>query len=191
MKLLDILNKTNTIEKTSFFKTLSALIDEAQNSDQINEILEDNRQIKELEYERLAKVFMLLKDAYQSEIKHELANNLSQLDIFIDILIRDGNSILQDFWFEDIYKKEIAQLEKDSKAFIKAIDEESKDIEEARLRDYQIYRSCVMTAYTNDESSNLDKKVTTDEYSILQTLAEELDLSNEEIRISRRTRPFQ
>lgn len=183
MKLLDTLNKTNTIEKTSFFKMLSALIDEAQDSDKIDEILENNRQIKELEYERLAKVFMLLKDNYKAELKEELANNLTQIDIFIDILIRDGNSILQDYWFEDIYKKEIAQLEKDSKAFIKLIDEESKDIEESRLRDYQIYRSCVKTAYTNDESSNLDKKVTTDEYSILQTLAEELDLSNEEIRL--------
>ncbi|MDX1652864.1 MAG: hypothetical protein R3277_10255 [Brumimicrobium sp.] len=183
MKLLDILNKTNTIEKTAFFKTISTLIENEDNTEEIDEILNDNRQIKELEYERIAKVFNLLKNSFQAELKEELANNLSQLDIFIDILIRDGNNILDSIWFEEIYKREIQQLSNSSKEFIELIINESKELDSNRLRDYNIYRKCVSTAYKNDTSNNIDNKVTTDEYSILQTLAEELELSNEEIRL--------
>lgn len=183
MKLLDVLDQTNTIEKTSFYKVLNNLI-EAGGTDEIEEILNNNsRQVKEIDHENITKVFMLLRKEYKKHIQNELASNLSQLDVFIDILIKDGNAILKDRWFHDLYKKELSELKESSELITALIDSESKDLEDSRRRDYVIYRSCVKTAYTNDEINNQDMKVTSDEYSLLQTLAEELELSNEEVRL--------
>lgn len=183
MKLIDVLDHTNTIEKTSFYKTLNNLI-ETGGTDEIEEILNNNsRQVKEIDHENINKVFTLLREDYKTHIKKELASNLSQLDVLIDIVVRDGNSILKDRWFGDIYKKELSELKDSSKKFIDLIDSESREIEDNRRRDYKIYRACVKTAYTNDELNNLDNKVTSDEFSLLQTLAEELELSNEEVRL--------
>jgi len=183
MKLLDVLDHTNTIEKTSFYKILNSLI-EAGGTNEIEEILNNNsRQVKEIDHENITKVFLLLRDDYKQYIKTELASNLSQLDVLIDIIIKDGNGILKDRWFHDLYKQEVNKLSDASDGLSVVIDSESKDIEDHRRRDYSIYRACVRTAYTNDELNNQDKKVTSDEYSILQTLSEELELSNEEVRL--------
>jgi hypothetical protein len=183
MKLFDVLNHNNTREKTSFYNVLNNLIENVD-AEEIDEILDNNsRQVKEIDNENIAKVFTLLKNEYLQHIKNTLAENLSQLDILIDILIKDGNSILEDRWFEEIYKNELSSLVKASKQFINLIDGESRELDDTRRRDYNIYRSCVITSYTNDEANNLDKKVTADEFSILQTLAEELELSNEEVRL--------
>lgn len=183
MKLLDVLDHTNTIEKTSFYKVLNNLID-VGGTDEIEEILNNNsRQVKEIDHENITKVFMLLREEFKKHIQAELSGNLTQLDVFIDILIRDGNTILEDRWFNDLYMRELEILKKNSAELTELIDTESRELEEHRRRDYVIYRACVKTAYTNDELSNQDKKVTSDEYSLLQTLADELELSNEEIRL--------
>lgn len=183
MKLLDVLDQTNTIEKTSFYKILNNLID-AGGSDEIEEILNNNsRQVKEIDHENITKVFMLLREDYKKLIQNELSSNLSQLDVLIDIVIRDGNGILKDRWLHDLYKHELSELKDSSELMTNMIDSETKDLEPHRRRDYRIYRECVKTAYTNDEARNLDNKVTSDEYSLLQTLSEELELSNEEVRL--------
>ncbi len=183
MKLIDVLDRTNTIEKTSFYKVLNNLIDEG-GTDEIQEILDNNsRSVKEIDYENIQKVFLLLRDNYKSFIKRELSSNLSQLDVIIDLLIRDGNSILNDRWFEDLYRMEIEELRESSSAFNTLIDNQSREFEPNRLRDYTIYRNCVVTAYTNDEKNNTDLKVTSDEFSLLQTLSDSLELSNEEVRL--------
>jgi hypothetical protein len=52
-----------------------------------------------------------------------------------------------------------------------------------RKRDYNIYKSCVERAYINDLDNNRDKKITNDELSILLTLADKLELSQEEIKL--------
>lgn len=183
MKLIDILNRTNTIEKTSFYKVLNNLIDEG-GTDEIDQILDNNsRRVKEIDNENIVKVFLLLRNNYKKFIENELSTNLSQLDVIIDILIRDGNAILQDRWFEDLYKDELNNLKASSADFITLLDTESKNIDSFRRRDYKIYRDCVKTAYTNDEKNNSDLKVTSDEYSLLTTLSNSLELSNEEVRL--------
>lgn len=182
MKLIDVLDQTNTIEKSSFYKILNNLIEEG-NTDEIEEILNKNQHVKEIDHVNINKVFMHLRKNFKKHIQLELASKLSQLDILIDILIRDGNVIMKDRWFHDLYKKELEGLKESSEQIIGLITTESKELESQRRRDYIIYRACVQTAYTNDEQNNLDKKVTSDEYSLLQTLAYELELSNEEVRL--------
>ncbi|MCR9171120.1 MAG: hypothetical protein NXI10_01405 [bacterium] len=183
MKLLDVLNRTNTIEKTSFYKVLDNLIDSSQ-TEEVDEILENNsRRVKEIDNENIVKVFQFLREDYKNYLKEELATNLSQLDVIIDILIRDGNAILHDRWFEDLYRKEISELKESSANFMDQLENDSKSFDPLRHRDYIVYKNCVNTAYINDEKNNQDRKVTSDEYSLLQTLAESLELSNEEVRL--------
>jgi hypothetical protein len=185
MKLAKTFDQTNFQEKGPFYKVLTSLIDKSKDSELEKVLSNTNGQFKDkdIESDKISKLFEIVKNDYQNFLENEIGSNISQLEILIDILIRDGNSILKDTWFEELYKKQIKKLKEASTAFIKILDSESKEIDEQRRRDYTIYRDCVRIAYSNDESNNFDKKVTHDEYTILKTLAEKLELSNEEIRL--------
>lgn len=184
MKLSKVLEITNFQEKGSFYKILTNLIEKSSNQDAINKVLNDsNIQFKELDNENISKLFDIVSQEYLSFITGEITSNISQIDLILDILIRDGNSILSVSWFDELYKKELKKIENDSKLFIELIESESKEIEESRRRDYMIYAECCKTAYCNDSLNNLDRKVTPDEYSILKSLSNSLDLSNQEIRL--------
>ena len=183
MKLIQVLDQTNSLEKNSFYKIINTLKDKIS-VEEIDAILSNNNmQVKDYDNEMISKIFELIKNDYKAYLEIELGSNISQLDIILDILIRDGNSILKSRWFEELYKREIEKLSVASIEFINLLDSDSKEIEESRKRDYNIYKSCVITAYNNDETNNFDKKITTDEYSILKTLGNSLGLSNVEIRL--------
>lgn len=183
MKLTKVFDQTNFQEKGSFYKILNTLVEKSENKE-IDKILGNtNGQFKDIESENISKLFSLVKKDYKVFLENELSGNISQLDILLDILLRDGNAILKDSWFEELYKRQIKKINDSCKEFVELIESESKDLDENRRRDYNIYRACVKTAYQNDELNNFDKKVTADEYSILKTLASSLDLSNEEIRL--------
>ncbi|MEQ6121356.1 hypothetical protein [Reichenbachiella sp. MALMAid0571] len=86
-------------------------------------------------------------------------------------------------WLSRLYERELKELNKKIKSFQAEIDNEKTNLEADRQRDYQIYRSCVNTAYTNDDFNNQERKITFDEQTILNTLSTELDLSREEIKL--------
>ena len=86
-------------------------------------------------------------------------------------------------WFARLYEKELADFDNKLKAFHSSIENEKSDIETQRRRDYKIYISCMHTAYENDETNNLDKKISRDEQSILFTLSNQLGLSQEEVKL--------
>jgi hypothetical protein len=183
MNLIKVFEQTNFQEKGSFYKILNYLIEHSI-SKEIDELLSSNSSadINKFENDNIVKLFTLLNEDYHQFLQTELGSNISQLDIFIDILIRDGNAIINSNWFEELYKKQLKKLKNDGEKFIEILDSESKDIDEQRRRDYNIYRDCVKVAYMNDANTE-DKKVTKDEYSILKSLANNLELSNEEIRL--------
>lgn len=183
MKLNKVFDQTNFQEKGSFYKILTNLLDKS-NSPEIDKILSGaNGQFKDIESDNIVKLFDIVKDDFQLFLESEIGNSISQLDILIDILIRDGNAILKDGWFEELFKRQLKKLKESSLNFIELLDSESKELDEQRRRDYNIYRACVRIAYANDESKKEDLKVTHDEYSILKTLSGKLELSNEEIRL--------
>jgi hypothetical protein len=183
MKLTKTFDQTNLQEKGSFYKILTNLIEVSKNKEIETILSNTNGQFKDIESDNISKLFDLVKDDFRFFLETEIGSSISQLDILIDILIRDGNAILKDTWFEELYKRQLKKLKETSKEFIEHLDSESKEIDDQRKRDYNIYRDCVRIAYTNDESNNFDKKVTQDEYSILKTLSNKLELSNEEIRL--------
>lgn len=182
MKLSKILDLTNFQEKTSFYKIVDQLINSTEYSEVVQNEL-NRSSLKEVENDKIEKVFSLVTKGFESYVFNEVYSSLNQYDIIFDILIRDGNSILDLKWLHELYKRELFNLQNEAIEFAKLIETENKEIEESRRRDYNIYKSCVEIAFNNDEKNNLGKKITPDEFSILKTLSDKLNLSNQEVRL--------
>lgn len=182
MKLEKILAKLGTIEKNSFIRNITNIINEQpKNEKQINKILDEvDGAIKNADDESVSKIFNLIAYEYSSLLKQEFLDTANQFDVLIDILIRDGNCIMSREWMYDLYRKDANKLKKNISSFKNLIDIESDDL---RVRDYKVYRACLETAFTNDLKNNLESKITSDEQSILVRLSDELDLSQEEIKL--------
>lgn len=185
MKLEHILEKVNSFEKNDLLKVISGIVnDEPKNLPEINKILSDPGQpLKNVDSINVVNVFNLIEDEFAEYLGGKFLDTTSQLDILIDIVIRDGNCIMQQDWFSRLYEVELKSIRKKVKFLDKSFVSEKSEISEKRKRDYKIYRSCMHTAYKNDELRNADPQITADEQSILQTLASQLELSQEEIKL--------
>jgi len=182
MKLEQILNYVNSFEKNPFLKVIDSIIsNNPKEHKEVDRILNElDGQIKNADNKSVAQILNLVEDEFADHIKEEFLNTTSQLDILIDIIIRDGNSLMKREWLGKLYEKEIQKIKKRIKSFEKSFDEEDKD---PRNRDYVIYKKCLETAYKNDREHNQESKITRDEQSILNTLASSLELSHEEIKL--------
>jgi hypothetical protein len=185
MKLEKILDKVNSLEKNSFIKIVDSIkSSNPKNSKEIDKVLTDsNTELKNVDSINIVKVFNLTKSEFAETVKIEFVNTTSQLDILIDIIIKDGNCILKQNWLAKLYEKELQNIKKRIQELKAQLESEKSYIDESRKRDYEIYKACVETAYTNDLLNNRDKRITDDELSILLTLAKKLELSQEEIKL--------
>lgn len=185
MKLEKILDNLNSFEKNSFLKIIDNILSEnPKNIKAVDTILNDtSRDLKNIDNINVAKVFNLLKDEFSECVKEEFVKTTSQLDILIDIISRDGNSIMKQDWFARLYEKELSNLNKKIKVFKSSLEDEKSELSDQRIRDYKIYRACLNKAYTNDDNNNQERKITTDEQGILLTLSQQLTLSQEELKL--------
>lgn len=186
MKLEKILDNLNSLEKNSFIKIIDNIISNgAINSKEIEKIISesDKSGLKNLDNVVISKIFGLVESEFSQLIKTEFVNTSSQLDILIDIIVRDGNCIMKQDWFARLYETEIKNINKKIKELQKNIEDPKSEITESRKRDYKIYKSCVHTAFHNDIENNREAKITDDELSILLTLSKQLGLSQEEVKL--------
>lgn len=185
MKLEKILDKLGSLEKNAFIKIIDNIISyEPSKNQDIEKILSDsNKDLKTVDSQNIANIFSIVESAFIQHIKNEFQEVDSQLDIVIDIIIRDGNCIMKQDWFSRLYDLEIKNLKAKTKKLIEDLENEKSEITDSRKRDYRIYKSCLQSAYSNDLSINRDSKITADEASIILTLAKELGLSQEEIKL--------
>ncbi|MBU0489836.1 MAG: hypothetical protein KKD31_17990 [Bacteroidetes bacterium] len=185
MKLERILDNLNSFEKNAFLKIIDSILAETpKNASEIDKILTDSsRDLKNMDNVNVAKVFSLVEEEFTEYIKEEFAVTSSQLDVLTDIIIKDGNCIMKQDWFARLYEKELIKFDGKLKSFGKIFDSENPQLGESRLRDYVIYRACLKTAYENDDERNQDRKVTFEEQTILVTLAQQLSLSQEEVKL--------
>lgn len=185
MKLDKILDNLNSFEKNSFLKIIdNILAEKPKNYKEIEKILSGtSKELKSVDSLNISKVFSLIEDEFMNITKAEFLNSTSQLDILIDIISKEGNVILKQDWFARLYEIELTNLDKRLKKFKQDLENDKSDIDDLRRRDYKIYKSCLETAYTNDERNNQEKKITSDEQSILATLRQQLGLSQEELKL--------
>jgi len=139
--------------------------------------------LKSIDNQNIAKIFALTPNEFQKSIKSEFQEITSQLDILIDIIIRDGNCIMEQDWFSRLYETEIKKIKGKIKVLNTDFESDKSELSESRKRDYKIYKSCLSTAYFNDQENNREAKVTSDELSIILTLSKQLGLSQEEIKL--------
>lgn len=185
MKLEKILDKLGSIEKNSFIKIIDNIISKnPKNIKEIEKILISvDKGLKSVDNQNISTIFNLISDNFSTYIKGEFQEIASQLDILIDIIIRDGNCIMKQDWFSRLYEKEIQNLKGKIKVLNSEFEKEKSELTEERKRDYRIYRSCLSTAYTNDIGNNRESRITSDELSIILTLSKQLSLSQEEIKL--------
>lgn len=185
MKLEKILDQLNFLEKNSFLKIIDSIIAENPRiTEQIDKILNiDYKDLKTVDNINIGKIFKLVEEDFKRLIHREFVETTSQLDILTDILTRDGNSVMRQDWLGRLYEKEINKLEIKLKTFSNEMIREDSEIDPARLRDYSVYKECLKVAYHNDDMHNEDRKISSDEQSILYTLGCQLELSQEEIKL--------
>ena len=185
MKLYSVLDKINSLEKNSFLKIIDNIIsNNPKNITEIEEILsESNNNLKSVDNINISKVFDLITDEFSDLIKAEFLNTTSQLDILIDIISKDGNSLMRYDWFAKLYDVELKKIQEKTLGLEAKLNLEDKNIDSNKLRDYTIYKKCVNTAYFNDNVNNRDAKITFDELSILITLSNAIELSQEEVKL--------
>ncbi|MFZ3273960.1 MAG: hypothetical protein WA143_06780, partial [Lutibacter sp.] len=185
MKLEKILDKLGSLEKNSFIKIIDNIISKnPKNIKEIEKILISvDKGLKSVDNQNVANIFELTSNDFSKHIECEFQEVTSQLDILIDIIIRDGNCIMKQDWFSRLYEKEIKNLNKKIKFLNIEFENEKSELSAERKRDYRIYKSCLTTAYKNDLANNRESKITSDELSIILTLSKELGLSQEEIKL--------
>lgn len=185
MKLEKILDRLNSIDKNNFIKVIDNIISQnPKNVKEIDKILSSaDRGLKSIDNQNVSKVFSLTEDEFYEYLKCEFQDTSNQLDILIDILIRDGNCIMKQDWFSRLYESELKNIKANIKKNNEEFKNEKSEISEERKRDYKIYRACLSTAYENDLENNREAKISSDELSIILTLSDELDLSQEEIKL--------
>jgi hypothetical protein len=186
MKLEKVLDNLNSLEKNSFLKILDNLLsNNPKAKKEVENIFSEGsvRDLKGVDSINIKKLFSVIEIDYSEYIKQEFLNITSQIDVLIDIIIRDGNCIMRADWLMHLYQQELKKIENNLGVFTKALEGEANDFDELRLRDYRIYYECLNTAYSNDTLNNQEKKITTDELSILLKLRSVLELSQEEAKL--------
>ena len=185
MKLEKILDKLGSLEKNSCVKIIDNIIlKNPKNAKEIEKILiSTDKSIKSADNKNVSDIFNLISNEFTEHIKCEFQEANSQLDIIIDIIIRDGSCIMKQDWFSRLYENEIKNLKTKIKILNVELENEKSELSDSRKRDYRIYKSCLYTAYNNDIANNREARVTADELSIILTLSKQLELSQEEVKL--------
>jgi hypothetical protein len=182
MKLNQVLSIVNQVEKSKFISCLDRLCsDAAKNNKKLAKTIDNiDGQIKNASGSEITQLFRTVRDFFKCSVKDQILMSTAQLNLLVNILSRDGNGVARISWIESLYEKEWAELSRLSKELKDYIQQNSTESILERNRALKIYHACMKEAYFNDEKNNRDAKVTDDERSILNVLADELNLTTDE-----------
>ena len=132
MKLEKILDNLGSLEKNSFIKIIDNIIsNNPKNIKEIDKILSvSDKGLKTADSQNISKIFELIESEYTETIKKEFVDTSSQLDILIDIIIRDGNNIMKQDWFSRLYEQELKKIKKKISELKTSINSEKSDLTE-------------------------------------------------------------
>ncbi|RJG42796.1 hypothetical protein [Motilimonas pumila] len=181
MKLNQVLSHTNQVERSKFVNCIDKLCQDLKgNPDLAKQLKKIDGQLKAASGNEITQLFTLIQPLFKQHLKEQLAIGGPQASLLVNILVRDGNCIATIPWIENLYAKEYKEINELSLGLIEDIRQnESSDFE--RLNRLEIYLECMTTAFNNDLKANRTAKISDDERSILNVLAERLSLSREEI----------
>lgn len=138
MNLIKVLNRVNQIEKISFLKILDKYSEEnREKNPKIDKILSDSDNVlKKAEDTNIVKLFNLLRDEYTEHLKHGIKFSSFQLELIVEIFIRDGNQMMTRDWFNKLYRKSLNSLKSRTKIIKTQIKKEKSEISLERKRDF-------------------------------------------------------
>ncbi len=181
MKLERILERLNSLEKGQFIKIVNNLSSEEKNNPKLDAILSQaDSNLKNADAIQLAQAFDVISDRYVAYVMEDYSKVSSQIDILLNIITREGNCIMRLDWFSKLYEEEVKKQKKAIDAFKADVTAEKPSMDPSRVRDYKVFAACLKTAYFNDTVYNFSPKITPDEQSILDSLADSLELSLDE-----------
>ena len=182
MKLNQVLSIVNQVEKSKFISCLDRLCsDAAKNNKKLAKTIDNiDGQIKNASGSEITQLFNTVRDFFKESVKEQILMSSAQLNLLINLLSRDGNCVARISWIETLYAKEWKELSKLSKDLQNCIKQGSPESTFDRNKALKIYHACMSEAYFNDQKNNRDAKVTDDERSILNVLANELELTTDE-----------
>jgi len=161
-------------EISKFYNILTAIISDIDESINLEKSTDAEHFVKTFNRPEIYK-------KYQSELQKSLQNDVF-LDILSDIVVRDGNCIMSRDWFKILIEKEIKSIKERIKYFQEILKMKNRDIESKRIRDYRIFLNCTKIAFNNDITVGNEARITSDEWTILFVLKNELGLSSDEYR---------
>lgn len=181
MKLAQILSSINQVEKSKFISCLDKICTGAIPTDETlaRSIDKLEGEIKNASGSEITALFSLVEPYFKEFLKEEISMAGAQISLLLNILTRDGNSVARISWIETLYNKEWGVLKATSEVIQNEIENAEKD-DFSRSSLLSIYQDCLYVAYTNDQRINRDAKITDDERSILNKLAERLHISMDE-----------
>ncbi|WP_409439710.1 hypothetical protein [Psychromonas sp. GE-S-Ul-11] len=182
MKLNQTLSIVNQVEKSKFISCLDRMCtDIAKDNKKLAKAIDNiDGQIKNASGSEITQLFNTVRVYFKGSVKEQILMSSAQLNLLINILSRDGNCVARISWIESLYAKEWKQLSSLSKELHDSIQQSNDNNNLDRNRSLKIYHSCMKEAYLNDEKVNREAKVTDDERSILNVLANELNLTTDE-----------
>lgn len=181
MKLSQVLNHTNQFERSKFINCIDKLCQDYKGDTELAKQLDKiDGQLKAASGNEIKDLFNLVKKHFRKHVVEQVAIGGPQSSLLINILARDGNCISTISWIEHLYAKEYSEIDKLSTSLIDEL-ESSEFGDFDRLNRLEIYRDCMRTAFNNDLKVNRTAKISEDERSILNVLAQGLGLSREEV----------
>ncbi len=181
MKLSQVLNHTNQFERSKFINCIDKLCRDNKDDTELTKQLDKiDGQLKAASGNEIKELFNLVKKHFRKHVVEQIAIGGPQSSLLINILARDGNCISTISWIEHLYAKEHAKINQLSISLIDEL-ESSEFSDFDRLNRLDIYRDCMRTAFNNDLKANRTAKISEDERSILNVLAQRLGLSREEV----------
>ena len=182
MKLTQVLSSINQVEKSKFISCLDKLCSSAIPNDKklAKSVGKIEGQIKNASGSEITTLFSLVSSHFKDAVQEQIAMSGAQIGLLVNILTKDGNSVARTSWIESLYNKEWGQLNNSSKVIEQEIEGSKGSDEFCRGTFLSIYKDCLSVAYFNDLKINRESRISDDERSILNTLADRLNISMDE-----------
>lgn len=182
MKLANVLTIVNQIEKSKFINFLDRICTEASEHDKelARRVKNIDGQIKNASSSEVTQLFNLAQPLLKQEVKRQLALSGAQASLLVNILSRDGNCVARISWIEQLYGKEWKQIDAHAKELKKRLNTELEPDKFDEAKRLSIYHLCLREAHTNDIRINREAKITDEERRILNVLANQLDVTEED-----------
>ena len=106
-------------------------------------MINSDKGLKSVDSQNIVKIFSLIEKEFTEVVMAEFVDTSSQLDILVDIIIKDGNCIIKQEWFSRLYENKLKKLKGRILKMKASLENEKSELSDNRKRDYLIYRACV------------------------------------------------